>query len=192
MKDNVYSNDLLLECKELIRKCVSNSCLKVNCDEILTCVHEPIDTDKFESWLSFNLETFKSKTNQSSYFKKSFVNELNKGTFTISKVEYIPNTQELINQMREKIVLLADDTAYLTVLWDYMLNDKKIELSTCKKLNQQVIVYMTGTFEDYKSLLKRSNTLKPYNVDWELIDKRTAEYINSWNQTLDELESAYD
>lgn len=181
--------------KEIIRVCISNSNLKVNCDDILSCIHEEIDTDKFSSWLSFNLDNFKSKTNQASYFKKSFLNELDKGTFKLVKIHYLPNTQPLINEMRERnMMILAEDSAYLYVMFDYLLNVKKIDINTISLLNRKVLSYMSDdqTFADYKKLLKSANTLKPYNVEWELIDKQTTELNEKWNMMLDGLESVYD
>ena len=190
-----YSNVCLIECKEIVRKCIVSSSLNINCDEILTYIQEEIDTDKFDSWLQFNLETFKSKTNQASYFKKSFLNELSKGTFKKEHLYFLPNTQPLINAMRDKnITILADETAYLYVMWDYLLNIKKIDEKTCVELNNKVITYMHDgqTFSDYKKLLKNSKTLKEYGVDWELIDQKAQEYIGGWNNILNELESEYD
>ena len=190
-----YSNVCLIECKEILRRCIVSSSLNINCDEILTHIQEEIDTDKFDSWLQFNLETFKSKTNQTSYFKKSFLNELNKGTFKKEHLYFLPNTQPLINAMRDKnITILADETAYLYVMWDYLLNIKKIDEKTCVELNNKVITYMHDgqTFSDYKKLLKNSKTLKEYGVDWELIDQKAQEYIGGWNNILNELESEYD
>lgn len=187
------SNVCLIECKEIVRKCISSSNLNINCDEILQYIHEEIDADKFDSWLKFNLDTFKSKTNQASYFKKSFLNELNKGTFKKEHLYFLPNTQPLINAMRDKnITILADDAAYLYVMWGYLLNIKKIDEKTCVELNNKIIAYMHDgqTFSDYKKLLKNSKTLKDYNIDWELIDKKTQAYISQWNDILLDLESS--
>ena len=193
--NNIYSNVCMNDLKEIIRVCISNSNLKVNCDEILSCIHEEIDPDKFSSWLSFNLDNFKSKTNQASYFKKSFLNELDKGTFKLVKIHYLPNIQPLINEMRERnMMILAEDTAYLYVMFDYLLNAKKIDINIISLLNRKVLSYMSDdqTFADYKKLLKSANTLKPYNIEWELIDKQTTEFNEQWNLMLDKLESVYD
>ena len=187
-----YSNDCLYECKELVRECVNKSSLQIDCDEIVACIHEEIDIEKFKSWLSFNLVNFKSKTNQTSYFKKSFENELKKGTFKVSaKVDYLPNTQELINEMRNKgIVILADDTDWLNVAWWHILNETKLPMSECMKLNRTILRYMkTEKFSEYQKLLMNSNTLKPLGIDWKTIEQEAIVARRHWIDIMEELES---
>ena len=185
-------NDCLYECKRIVRECVSSSSLNINCDDILNCIHEEIDTDKFNSWLSYNLNTFKSKTNQHSYFKKSFLIELEKGTFKKVIVNYIPNTQPFINALREHgCCVLADDSAYLFIVWDRLLNKYKVPSNIAEDLNNKILNYLdvNSNFEDYKTLLIKSKTLAPYKVDWDEIDKDAKAYIAEWDKMLDDLES---
>lgn len=181
------SNDLFVEYKELVCECIVKSNLKVNCDDILTHIHEEIDIDKFNTWLQFNLQTFQTKTNISSYFQKSFLNELKKGTFKVVKVNHLPNTQAFLNELRDiGISISADDSAYMWVLWEELLT--KIPSDMASKLNHQIVSYMkTNEFAEYKELIQKSNTLKPYKVNWELINRKTEDFIRYWNDTLNEL-----
>lgn len=194
---NNVSNVCIVDSKEFVRRCVSNSFLKVNVDEILECVCEEIDTDKFESWFKFNLQTFISKTNQTSYFKKALTNEIQKGSFKVNHIEYLPSIQPFINALKDKgIVILADDSGYLSVLWEELFNKYKIDADAARKLNRRILEYMKPgqTFADYKELLKKSNTLKPYGIIWEEIDEKANQFNGNWNKMLDEMEmeSAYD
>lgn len=182
----------VIECKNRIQNIIIKSSLNINCDEILIHIHEPIDVDKFESWLNYNLDKFKSKTNQASYFKKAFTNELEKGTFKLIKLNYLPKTQVLINELRDKgVVILADDSAYISVLWAELLNTYKVPSELAIRINRQA-VNQADNFNAYKTLVKSSAELVNYNVDWKEIDRKTLIYINGWNKTLDELESIYD
>ena len=194
---NNVSNVCIVDSKEFVRKCVSNSFLKVNVDEILECVCEEIDTDKFESWFKFNLQTFISKTNQTSYFKKALTNEIQKGSFKVNHIEYLPSIQPFINALKNKgIVVLADDSGYLSVVWEELLDKYKISVDVACKLNRQILDFMKPgqAFADYKELLKKSNTLKPYGIVWEEIDEKANQFNEKWNKMLDEMEmeSAYD
>lgn len=188
---NTLSKNCLYEMKRILRECAFSSSLINSCDELVAYVREDLDLDKFKAWLEFNSNNFKSKTNQVSYFKKSFLNELDKGTFDIIKVEYIPNTQALLNEMRARgICVLADEGVWVNVLFDYLLNEKKVDLDTCATLNHKVLDYMSNQeFSNYKELIKSSNTLKKYQIDWELIEKRTRNEIDKWNDLLEETES---
>lgn len=194
---NNVSNVCIVDSKEFVRKCVNNSFLKVNVDEILECVCEEIDTDKFESWFKFNLQTFISKTNQTSYFKKALTNEIQKGSFKVNHIEYLPSIQPFINALKDKgIVVLADDSGYLSVLWEELFDKYKVSVDVACKLNRQILEYMKPgqTFADYKELLKKSNTLKPYRIIWEEIDEKANQFNEKWNEMLNEMEmeSAYD
>lgn len=194
---NNVSNVCIVDSKEFVRKCVINSFLKVNVDEILECVCEEIDTDKFESWFKFNLQTFISKTNQTSYFKKALTNEIQKGSFKVNHIEYLPSIQPFINALKDKgIVVLADDSGYLSVVWEELLDKYKVSVDVACKLNRQILDFMKPgqTFADYKELLKKSNTLKPYGIVWEEIDEKANQFNEKWNEMLNEMEmeSAYD
>lgn len=184
------SNDLICNCKELVRECIDNSSLNINCDDVVACIHEEIDVEKFKTWFQFNLDKFKSKTNQNTYFKKSFLNELEKGTFEYIRLHYIPNTQPFINDLRNKgICVLANDCAYLFVIWDNLINYCKVPVDVARELNRKILNYLTpnNNFEDYKALLRKSKTLSTYNIDWNKVEDETNKFIADWNKTLDEL-----
>ena len=185
---NIYSNDCnCMNCKEIVHTHILKSSLNIDCDDILKCIHEEIDTDKFKSWFNFNLDNFKSKTNQASYFKKAFINELKKGTFKLTKIEYIPNTQVLVNEMRHRgIIINADDIVWLNVVWEYLLG--KMDIDDCVILNNSILDYMkTDEFREYKELLTKSKTLKQYEIDWNFISTKTATEIQEWNSLLSDL-----
>jgi len=146
--------------------------------------------ERFNEWL-IEVEV-ESKANPSAYIRSCFKTELEKGTFRPrAKVEYIPNTQDLINQMRIKgICVLADESVWVSVLYKYLLNEKHVDSATCKKLNQSILNFMeTKCFKEYKELVMNSNTLKPYDINWEYIEAETKAEINKWNAMLDDLES---
>ena len=152
---------------------------------------EDFDSEVFNSWLvSKDIE---HKNNPNAYIRSCFVKELQKGTFKPQpKVEYLPNTQVLINDLREKgVCVLADDTAYISVLWNYILSETSLGIDECRQLNRKLVAYLKqgSSFNEYKTLLKKSNTLKKFNIDWKLIDKKTEDYIGKWNKLLDSLES---
>ena len=89
-------------------------------------------------------------------FVKAVVNRLNPNKFGNAIVTYIPNTQPFINDLREKkIVVLADDSVWLSEVWKYIINNLPIDINECIALNHKIIAYMIKhnerTFEDYKS-----------------------------------------
>ena len=182
-------------CITEIKSIITKSCLNIVCDDILIHIHEEIDVDKFQTWFNFNLDNFKNKSNQNQYFKKSFINELNKGTFVLNKVYYVPSTEPIINELRSKgVVVLADETAYLYTLWEELLNRYKIPREMCVQVNRQAISNLTITsdFKHYIKLVKGSELLKGYNIDWESIKRKTIDFIKSWNETLDKLGDSYE
>lgn len=192
---NCLSNDLLLDCKDKVRACINKSSLKVNCDEILMCIHDEIDIQAFQEWLDYNLDNFKSKSNQTSYFKKSFQNELQKGRFNLKpKVNYLPNTQEFINELRDKgVIIYADDSDWLSVAWSHLLNVVKISQNECKAINQSVLRDMfTVNFDEYKNLLMNHKSLQKYHINWEEIEKQYIIARKNWLELMEELESVYD
>ena len=185
----------ITNCITVIKGIISNSCLNISCDDIPIYVREEIDTDKFKTWFDYNLDKFKDKSNQNQYFKKSFANELSKGTFTLNKVYYVPATEPMVNELRSKgIVLLADDTAYLYTMWEELLNHYKVPRDVCVQINRYAInnLIITSDFNHYKKLVKESALLVNYKVDWAAINKKTSDFIAKWNETLDELESSYE
>lgn len=152
---------------------------------------EDFDSEVFNSWLvSKDIE---HKNNPNAYIRSCFIKELQKGTFKPQpKVEYIPNTQVLINEMRDRgICVLANDSAYIYVLWKYIINEAKITIDECVRLNRTILSFMKRgqSFNEYKRLLKKSNTLKAYHINWDYIEDKTNELIKKWDDTLEALES---
>lgn len=185
----------LNSCITDVRECINNSCLNISCDDIVMRIHEPIDTDKFKSWFDYNLDKFKNKSNQASYFKKAFENELNKGTFTLNKVIYVPNTEPIMNELRGKgIVLLADDTGYLYVLWWELRNRYKIPNEILMQINRDAVIQFNikSDFKHYIRLIQTSPYLKDYKIDWEDIKRQADKFNRNWDKKLDEMESSYE
>lgn len=151
-----------------------------------------LDNETFNEWLIAN--EVEKKSNPSAYLKACFKRELLAGTFKAKpKVNYIPNTQPLINAMMEKgICVSCDESAYVYELWHYLLNVKRIDYRECMELNHKVLDYMKAgqSFTEYKDLLQNSNTLKKYDVDWELIDKNTEKAIKEWNDLLEDMKES--
>ena len=188
MKANncMYSNDLSV-CKEQLRECVYNSCLGINCDDILDALHEPIDMFKFAEWFGFSVGIIQTKQNKQSYFNKAFLSELNKGRFKIK--EFYLDTTSLIKALRDKeIKVLSNDTAYIEIMWETILKSG-LSIDSATELNHKIVDYMKKgqSFTDYVELVKKSKALKDYKIDWMAIDKKYQEEINRWTQMLNEL-----
>ena len=186
---NTYN---LSNCIIVIKGILKNHNLQ-DYDGILNYIHEEIDTDKFESWLKYNLDKFKSKAE--SYFIKSFTNELEKGTFEKTKVYYVPATEPMINELRSKgITILADESAYLYTMWEELLNRYKVPREIGVQVNRQAInsLTITSDFKHYVQLIQNCDLLKSYKIDWADIKDKTDAFIKRWNETLDELEKSYD
>ena len=181
-KSNSLSNiSSVLECKELIL----NTSLVINVDDTLSCVRKEIDTDKFKTWLNANLNKFQSKDNPNTYFKKSFETEYNKGTFDL-KIQ-IPNTQVLISAIREKgIAISNNDSAFLSVLYDYLLNYLKVDRQVLIDLNRNLIDYLQEgqTFNHYKQYLKKSKTLRNFKIEWDCLEDKAKLLIKCWEEML--------
>ena len=162
-------------------------------DVIVEAISESdFDEKMFLSWLVDN--DVRNKSNPSAYIKACFKRELEAGTFRPmpkEEVHYLPNTQEFINEMRLRgICILADDSVYAKVLFEYLLNDLEIDSEILRKLNHKILKYMKQgqSFNDYKELLKQSNTLKDHKIDWEYIEKQALKEIKEWNDLLDDIE----
>lgn len=183
-KTTNVSNDCLKNCKELIRKHVSNSSLNVSCDEIINALTEAIDIEKFKAWYDRNIDYFKTKQNIQPYFNKAFQKELEKGTFEIKE----PNTNPLtlVEALRNKgIIITPRDVLYIDIMWKvYLKRGMKIE--DVQKLNNQIVNYMQKgeAFEDYISYVKRSKTTKPYNLDWGELQKEYDREITIWEELI--------
>lgn len=151
--------------------------------------NDDFDEKEFISWLE--ISDIKNKINPSGYVRKAFKEQFDKGTFRPKpKVYYVPNTEELINQLRDKgICVSANESAFMYVLWLDLINENNVPLEKAKKLNNKIIEYMKEgqSFNDYKELLKKSKTLKPYNLDWEVIEQKVEKFIKDWDKTLDEI-----
>lgn len=152
---------------------------------------EEFDEEMFVEWLKVN--DIEHKNNPNGYIKSCFKKELDRGTFRgRAIVKYVPNTQVLINEMRDRgICVLADDSVWLGVIWGHLINFQSLSMSQCRSLNQKILNYMgdSKSFSDYKKLLKNSQALKPLNINWEALEAVVEFEITKWNKTLDELES---
>lgn len=181
---NTNSNDCLNECKELIRKHISSSSLKIDCEDIISVIQKPLDANLFKGWLDRNIGTFISKTNIQTYFKKAFINEMFKGTFDVKEPNTNPHT--LIEALRNKgVIITSSETLFLDIMWRaYLKRGMKIE--DIQKLNNQIVNYMQKgeAFEDYVSYVKRSKTTKPYDVDWGTIQKEYDQEITTWEDLI--------
>ena len=127
-------------------------------------------------------------------YVKKIVDRLDTNKFGNANVEFVPNTQPFINDLRyKKIVVLADDTVWLNVVWSYISKKVNIDINDCIALNHKIIAYMmkngTKSFEDYKYYLKNSNALRRYEIDWEKLEKEVGKEITKWNKALDKLEA---
>lgn len=127
-------------------------------------------------------------------YVKAIANKVDVERFGNAKVNYVPNVQPLINDLRDKkILILADDTVWLSVTWKHILNHTPIDLNECMALNHKIVAYMLShnerTFEEYKSLLKKSKALKEYEIDWKAIEDKVCVEIMAWNLKLSEMES---
>ena len=151
---------------------------------------EDFDNEVFEEWLI--TKDIESKNNPNAYIKSCFKKELDNGTFKPKAVvDYLPNTQELVNALRDNgVIVLVEDTDWLNVAWWHILNKEKLPIEECKKLNRNILGYMkTKEFDEYKNLLMNSNTLKPLKLDWELIENEARVAHKHWLELMDELES---
>ena len=170
----------------LIENIITSS-LNIVCDDILTHIHEEIDVDKFKSWFNYNLDKFKDKSNVKVYFQKAFTNELNKGTFKTPEIKYLPSIEPLLNELRNKgIILLANDVAYLKVLFQELLNTYEIPAKEIVKINHK-LVDRCKDYIDYKEQIKAE--LSSYKIDWGDIEHKTQVYIAMWDFTLNVGES---
>lgn len=191
MNDNITtcSNDCLFELKELIRECVTTSCLDIDCDELLDTLTCEIDIDKFKAWLNRNLNTFKTKQNIQSYFKRAFYKELEKGTFKVKKEIWNGNT--LFQALREKgVIVIHDDTCYICLMWEaYQKLGVKIDL--VQDLNHKIVNYMHEgqTSQDYINLVRKANALKDYQIDWDKLQQEYEVEIAEWHDILNGLEN---
>ena len=152
---------------------------------------DDFDENRFIDWL-FEKD-IEHKTNPKAYIKMCLKKEIEAGTFKPkAKVEYIPNTQPLLNDMRDKgICVLADDSVWVNVLFGYLLNNKKVDGGTCRTLNKKILDYMTTkSFSEYKDLIMKSNTLKPYDIDWNYIERETQRINKEWNGLLDDMDKS--
>ena len=148
------------------------------------------EENSFLNWLYEN--DVESKNNPSAYIKKCFKEQLDLGTFKPKpKINYIPNTQVLANEMRDRgVVILADDSVWLSVVWEYLVNFKGVDLVELQDLNHKILNFMkTNEFSEYKELLVNSNTLKKYDINWKLIELNVDMKIKDWNSLLDEWKS---
>ena len=150
---------------------------------------DDFDEEVFKEWLL--IKDIEHKTSPNVYIKSCFKKELEKGTFRPrAKVSYVPNTQVLINEMRDRgVCVLADESVWLSVVWEHLVNMKDIDIKVCQDLNHKILNYMdkTKSFDEYKRLLMNSKTLKQYNINWALLEEKTKMKILGWDNYLKDL-----
>lgn len=154
---------------------------------IQTTSEDDFSEDTFAEWLA--KVDVENKNNPSGYLRSCFKKELDKGTFKPKAiVNYVPSVQPLINELRNKgIVVLADDTSWLKIVWEHIVNFKEINLNIVEPLNRKIVASVK-TFAEYKEKLINAEELKPYDINWKLLEERVKIEILGWNKYLDELE----
>jgi len=150
---------------------------------------EDFSEEVFNDWLV--IKDIEQKNNPNAYLKSCFKKELDNGTFKPKAiVNYVPNTQVLINALRDKgVCVLADESVWLSVVWQNILNNNYLSIEECVELNRKILMYMrTATsFNQYKRLLMNSNTLKQFNINWDLINIKAQMVTGEWDKLLDEI-----
>lgn len=193
MIDNTnVSNVCLNDCKEKVCACIRESNLSINCDEIKDALTQEIDIRKFKTWFDANTNNFKNKTNPNSYFKKAFLAELSKGKFEVEELSIDPSS--LMRALRFKgIKTTPDDSGYAEIMWEEIIK-AGMPTETVVELNHKIVRFLMKdqTFEDYVSLVKRSNAIKAYTVDWERIQQRYLSLLNEWNQDIERKQEDYE
>ena len=182
----MYSNELIA-CKEQLCACIKESSLNIDCDDIKNTLTGEIDIAKFKKWFETNLSYFKTKQNPNSYFKKAFITELQKGRFDIDAI--VIDTSTLIRALRKKgIEVLSDDTAYVEIMWLEIIK-QGMKIEDIVKLNHKILDYMKSgqSFQDYVNLVRKSNAIKGYSIDWDKIQKDYEEELELWDKNLNEL-----
>lgn len=196
----------LIDLKRSVCECITTSCLNINCDEVIECVRENIDINKFKSWLKYNENKIKSKTNQTSYFKKSFLNELEKGTFKpIDRGDY--NQSEILSLVLPTLYkylpifntniddAFGDETFFIENLQLYIYENDILTIEQLNILNERVMGYIT-TFEnpklsDYREYIKKTQSLKG-KVDWEEIERREMKDKQEFDELMKTFEDTND
>ena len=189
MSNNTNNSNILssFNHKELLRERVASSNLNITADRVINACTNEIDINKFDLWFEDNKDKIANANNRQRYFDKAFLDQYNKGTFKLKEIAV--ETSQLVDAMRGKgIKVTSNDTAYIFLMWQEIarqgMNEEEII-----KLNHKIIDYMSKeqTFADYVSLVKRSNAIKAYDVDWEKIEKTYQEEIEWWDRALNEL-----
>ena len=182
-----YSNDCLYVLKEQMRECVTSSYLDLDCDDIFSALTCDIDINKFKTWLDFNLNTFKSKQNIQTYFKKAFYKEVDRGTFKPTELKI--DVSSLVRAMKDKgIVITTDDPLYLEIMWEEIFK-AGIKEDVVINLNRLIVGYMEKgqDFKMYLYYVKHSNALKGLTIDWDKIDREYEKELACWKRILNEL-----
>ena len=155
-------------------------------------VHDLTDFDenRFFKWLVDKNIAY--KTNPSNYVKACFQAELENGTFSKVDIEFIPAIQPMLNFMRDKgIKINIDDTAFISVVNEYMLNEAQMTQVEVATLNRQIIDWIltreNPSSSDYVRGIKKANALKDKNMNWELIDSKAQFLIDEKDRLLKEL-----
>ena len=146
-----------------------------------------IDFDKFKVWFDENKDKIANAYNRQRYFNTAFKDQMKKETFMAKGLVAECNT--LVKVMRERgIVVTKDDCLYISIMWNYIFAQGMTENQACN-LNHKVLEYMEDgqTFNDYLGLIKRSNAIKPFNIDWDKVQSDYEKELATWTVMLNDL-----
>lgn len=146
-----------------------------------------LDTQKVAGWLAERNLAFKG--NPIAWLKKVFIEELNKGTF--DKVErHCAIHPFLVELKRQDIAVKENADAYLSTMFDYLINNGIITDKELVEFNNKALDYLakkSKTTDDFIELWKKSRVSRERNIDWEAIENLTNQLIKKHIELLEEL-----
>ncbi len=158
-----------------------------------TETHPDFDEERFKLWLETN--EVNQKNNPSSYVYKFFTKAYQQGLFlkpASPKIEYIPNTQELFNCMRERgLIVVRDSTIEIDVAMRWLLEKQVVTIEELRDLNNGIIDYLVKnnlTTAKYLDLMMKSNLLKGRFIDWNEIGNIALKEKEEWEAMMLELD----
>ena len=159
----------------------------------LTSGRKDFDEGMFEDWLI--RVGIANKINPTRYIKSCFAIELEKGTFKPLPQKRIKvNVLGLFNSFRQKgIYVPSDEEMFVDVTYNHLVNDKHIDFSALSDLHDKILDYMkTLEFSEYKTLLMSCKFLRPYKVDWKMIEAAANRATEEWNKLFPEEKMTYE
>ena len=180
----MYITDELSKCK----------CSEYQINQFIEQIHplliKPrlLDTQKVAGWLAERNLAYKN--NPIAWLKKVFIEELNKGTF--DKVErHCAIHPFLVELNKRKIAVLENADAYLSTMFDYLINNDIITERELIEFNNKALDYLASqnkTTNDFIYLWKKSKVSKERNIDWATIDDLADQLVKKHIELLKELE----